>query len=178
MRWFAAALACFIISACVAEQPESAKTVAAYEVPLPSEQDRAEFLSVVREVAREEGLHVDSSTQEHLRRTAETIPTAEMTIHAAVWRGETDEVSEAVIMDQHDHIGQVWIMFAQGVDPQFATRFRERLMREVMHRWPETLSLPIMPNGAIPLYADLDRTADGYVVDPAAAPKYSAQPPS
>lgn len=178
MRWFVAALACSIVSACVVEQPESARTVAAYEVPLPSEQDRTEFLSVVSEVARAEGLHLDSATQQELRRTAETIPTAEMTVHAAVWRGETDDESEAVIMDQHDHIGQVWIMFSLGEDPQLATRFRERVMREITARWPETLSLPIMPNGVIPLHADLVRTPDGYIVDPAAAPKYAERRPS
>jgi hypothetical protein len=101
-----------------------------------------------------------------------------MTIHATVWRGEKDDDSEAVIMDQHDHLGQVWIMFSQGEDPQLATRFRQRAMREIMARWPETLSLPIMPNGAIPLHADRVRTPEGYIVDPAAVSKYAEEPPS
>lgn len=129
-------------------------------------------------MARAEGLHIDSATRQELQRTAEIIPAAEMTIHATVWRGEKDDDSEAVIMDQHDHLGQVWIMFSQGEDPQLATRFRQRAMREIMARWPETLSLPIMPNGAIPLHADRVRTPEGYIVDPAAVSKYAEEPPS
>lgn len=178
MRWLPAVLACSIVSGCVVEQPESAETVAAYEIPIPSRRERAEFLSVIGEVASAEGLHVDSATRQELQRTAEIIPTAEMTIHAAIWRGEGHNESEAVIMDQHDHLGQVWIMFSRGEDPQLATDFRERAMREVMARWPETVSLPIMPNGAIPLHADLIRTPEGYIVDPTAASKYTEEPSS
>jgi len=37
-------------------------------------------------------------------------------------------------------------------------------MREIMQRWPCTLSLPIMPTGAIPLHGDLVRTSNGYMV--------------
>ena len=168
MRWIAAALACSIVSGCVAEQPESAETIAAYEVPLQSEQDRVEFLAVVGEAARAEGLHLDAATRQELE-----FLIAERTVHAAVWRGETDDEAEAVIMDQPDHLGQVWIMFLRGENPQLATRFRERTMAEIMARWPTTLSLPIMPNGAIPLHADLVRTPEGYIVDPAAASKYA-----
>ena len=175
MRSLPALLICAVTASCVVAQPESGKTVAAYEVPLQTEQDRAEFLSIISAVARAEGLHVDSATQQELQRTAEIIPTAEMSVHAAVWRGSTDNDSEAVIMDQHDHLGQVWIMFARGENPQLATRFRERAMQQVTARWPATLSLPIMPNGAIPLHADLIRTPDGYIVDPSAASKYSEE---
>lgn len=46
-------------------------------------------------------------------------------------------------------------------------------MSQIMLRWPETLSLPIMPTGAIPLHSDLIRTPNGYVVNPAEAHKYS-----
>lgn len=53
-----------------------------------------------------------------------------------------------------------------------ASRFRENAMREIMLRWPGTLSLPIMPTGAIPLVEDLVRTPNGYVVNPSAAHKY------
>lgn len=81
-------------------------------------------------------------------------------------------------MDQHDHLGQVWVMFLRGEDPPLATRFRDRVMREIMVRWPETLSLPITANGRIPLHGDLVRTAEGYVVNPAAASRYAERPPS
>jgi hypothetical protein len=40
-------------------QPESAKTVAAFEIPLPSEADRNQFLSVLRAAAEADGMHVD-----------------------------------------------------------------------------------------------------------------------
>ena len=173
MRWLAAFLTCSIVAGCFVAQPQSAKVVAAYEISLQSEEDRVEFLAIIRMTASAEGLHVDSATQQELQRTADIRPTAEMTMHAAVWRGSKDDESEAVIMDQYDHLGRVWIMFSKGEDPQLATRFRERVMREIMARWPESLSLPIMPNGAIPLSADLIRTPDGYIVDPSAASKYS-----
>ena len=69
-------------------------------------------------------------------------------------------------------LGQVWIAFFRGTDPTLNNRFRESAMREIMRRWPDTLSLPIMPTGAIPLHRDLIRTANGYVVNPAEAHKY------
>jgi hypothetical protein len=44
-----------------------------------------------------------------------------------------------------------------------------------MRSWPGTLSLPIMPTGAIPLRRDLIRTPRGYVVNPAEVHKYELQ---
>jgi hypothetical protein len=165
-----------VVAGCgVAPQPESAKTVAAFEVSLPTEQDRTEFLSVLRRVAKAEGLHVDSASQQELKRMAEAIPESKMTIHAAVWRGTNDDELEASILDQPDHLGQAWIMFSKGEDPALATRFRDRAMAEILLRWPGTLSLPIMPTGAVPLHRDLIRTPTGYVIDPSAAPKYELE---
>lgn len=46
-------------------------------------------------------------------------------------------------------------------------------MRAVTRIWPDTLPLPIMPTGAIPLHRDLIKTPDGYVVDPTKARKYA-----
>jgi hypothetical protein len=120
-------------------------------------------------------MHVDADSREELERTAKVIPRAAMTIHAAVWRGSEDEESVASVMDQHDHLGQAWIMFSKGTDPRIATKFREHAMREILRRWPDTLSLPIMPTGAIPLYGDLIRTPNGYVVAPSAASKYTME---
>jgi len=155
------------------EQPESIKTVAAFEVPLPLESDRNEFLSVLDAAAKAEGMHMDSESSENLRQTADAIPQAKMTIHAAVWRGRDDDELIASVMDQSDHLGQVWILFHKGKDPQLASRFRVRAMSEIMQHWPNTLSLPIMPTGAIPLYQDLVRQPGGYVVNPSAAYKYT-----
>ena len=44
-------------------------------------------------------------------------------------------------------------------DPKLAHRFRERATREITLRWPDCLSLPIMPTGAILLHSNLVRTA-------------------
>lgn len=162
---------CFVV-ACTLKQPESAKTVAAFEVPLASENDRNEFLSVLRSAAKTEGMHVDTASKSELESLAKAIPLAEMTMNAAVWRGANDDESIASAMDSHDHLGQVWIMFSKGKDPVIATRFRERVMREIKLRWPDTLSLPIMPTGAIPLPRDLIRTPTGYVVNPTEAYRY------
>lgn len=98
-----------------------------------------------------------------------------MTVHAAVWRGTSDGRSEAVIMDQADHLGQVWIMFLTGEDPLLAKRFRDKAVKEIFARWPATLSLPIMPAGAIPLHRDLVRTEHGYEVAHSAAARYTVK---
>jgi hypothetical protein len=162
----------------VADQPESLRTVAAYEIPLPSEQDRSRFLAMVSQEAQAEGMHLDAASPEELAQTARAIPAAAMSVHAAVWRGAEDDFSEATIMDQPDHIGLVWIMFAQGEDPRLATRFRQRVMRRIRERWPDTQSLPIMPTGAIPHHRDLRRTPDGYRVEANVAASYELPPSS
>jgi hypothetical protein len=164
---------CAAILGCgVAPQPESIKTVAAFEVPLQSKADREQFLSVLRAAAEVEGMHVDSERDADLENDAKASPNFKMTMKAAVWRGSSDEEAVASAMDQFDHLGQVWLMFSRGKDPATVARFRERAMHEVMLHWPNTLSLPIMPTGAIPLYRDLIRTPTGYVVNPSEAHKY------
>jgi hypothetical protein len=155
-----------------ATQPESAKTVAAFEVPLPSEADRNQFLSVLREAAESEGMHVDVESTRDLAKETKISSAFAKTMNAAVWRGPNDDEVGASAMDQPDHLGLVWIMFSRGKDPQLTTRFRESAMRQIMLRWPDTLSLPIMPTGAIPLHRDLIRTPNGYVVSPTEAYKY------
>jgi hypothetical protein len=147
--------------------------VAAFEVPLPSQSERERFLSVLRKVAANYGMHVDAETQEELERQARVGPEFKMTMNAAVWRGTSDDEPIASVMDQADHLGQVWIFFDRGEDPALSSRFRGDTMREVVRSWPATLSLPLMPTGAIPLHRDLIKTPKGYVVDPAEAGKYS-----
>jgi hypothetical protein len=153
-------------------QPESMKTVAAYEIPLPSEADRELFLSVLRAAAAVDGMHVDAASKGDLAVEAKSSPYSKMTMSAAVWRGSNDDEAVASAMDQFDHLGQVWLMFSRGEDPAMAARFRERAMREIMLHWPSTLSLPVMPTGAIPLHRDLIRTSTGYIVNPSEAHKY------
>lgn len=99
-----------------------------------------------------------------------------MTFSAAVWRGKDDDESIASAMDFQDHLGRVWISFSLGQDADRSKRFREALVPAIEKTWPGTASLPIMPNGAIPLARDLVRTAAGYRVEPEAAVRYQDQP--
>jgi len=173
MRWIIAIVIFAVITGCgVAQQPESARTVAAFEVPLPSEADREQFLAILRAAAEAEGMHVDTESKQDLENAARASPLLEMTMNAAVWRGANDDEAMASAMDQHDHLGQVWIMFFRGKDPALSSRFRERAMHAIKRQWPNTLPLPIMPTGAIPLHADLIRTTTGYVVKPSEAHRY------
>ena len=173
MRRIAFLVIYVLVTACgPTAQPESAKTVAAFEVPLSSDADRNQFLAVLRAAAAPEGMHVDAESSEDLKAEAKVSPNFEMTMKAAVWRGANDDEAVASAMDQFDHLGRVWIMFSRGKDQTLTSRFRENAMREIMLRWPDTLSLPIMPTGAIPLAQDLVRTPTGYVVNPSEAHKY------
>jgi hypothetical protein len=168
----AVAVCALLIGCAPTAQPEGARTVAAFEVPLPSETDRDQFLAVLRAAAAPEAMHVDAEGSEDLKAEAKVSPNFEMTMKAAVWRGSTDDEAVASAMDQFDHLGRVWIMFSRGKDPTLTSRFRENAMREILLRWPGTLSLPIMPTGAIPLAQDLIRTPNGYIVNPSEAHKY------
>jgi hypothetical protein len=162
----------FITACGPTPQPESARTVAAFEVPLQSAADRNQFLAVLRAAANADGMHVDAASRQELESEAKVSPKSAMTINAAVWRGSNDDEAIASAMDQFDHLGRVWITFSRGRDAALTSRFRENAMREIMLRWPDTLSLPIMPSGAIPLAQDLVRTPTGYVVNPSEAHKY------
>jgi hypothetical protein len=172
MRWIVTLAIFIVITGCFKAQPESAKTVAAFEVPLPSEADRRQFLLVLRAAAEAEGMHVDNDSSNELRQLAELNPALAMTVHAAVWRSSNHDVAVASAMDQQDHLGNVWLLFSRGEDPALTSRFQQRVMREIMVQWPSTLSLPIMPTGVVPLYRDLIRTTNGYLVNPAEAQKY------
>jgi hypothetical protein len=173
MRLVVLVAICAVIGGCAEErQPESLETVAAFEVALPSEQDRKEFLSVLDAAAKLEGMHVDSVDGAELGREANFNQAFKQTMNAAVWRGANDEELIASAMDRFDHLGRTWLMCLRGKDPAMATRFRKRAMREIMLRWPGTLTLPIMPSGTIPVVSDLVRTPTGYVVKPSEAHKY------
>lgn len=166
---------CMVFLGCVAPQPDSGRTVVAFEVPLHTPSDRAEFLAILRQVSQADGLHVDAQSESSLRQTAEVIPEAKKTLHATVWRGTEDEHAEAVIMDVHDHLGLVWIAFMRGEDPAAAIRFRERVMHRIRLRWPETMSLPVMPTGSIPNRDQLVKSSSGYKLDPAHVASYDVK---
>lgn len=173
MRWASAQIVYIVLAGCgVAPQPESYRTVAAYEVPLPLQEDREAFLSILRAAATVEGLHVDSARSEDLQSEAKAIPLAESTLRATVWRGKDDNEPIASAMDGSDHLGKVWVTFSKGTDQALNVRLQQRAMSQIKERWPSTLSLPIMPTGAIPLPRDLIRTSTGYIVDPKQASRY------
>ena len=159
-----------LCTACGAmEQPKSAKTVAAYEVPLPTASDKRRFLALLTQKAEAAGFHVDAATDEELKATSVV---SLQTFNATVWRGKDDEDPIASAMDFRDRLGRVWISFSLGEDPARSRQFRGGLMPAIKESWPDTASLPIMPNGAIPLTEDLVRTPQGYIVKPSAAAKY------
>jgi len=160
----------FACSACgVAPQPKTARTVAAYEIPVPTASDHNELLNLLSQEARAEGFHVDADTDEENRQLSEVSP---ITINAAVWRGRNDDEAIASVMDGADHLGLAWLAFSKSDEPERTAKFRESVMKRIMARWPKTQSLPVMPTGAIPLHEDLVLTKDGYRVKREAASKY------
>lgn len=162
-------LAALCVCCAPVTQPDSTRTVAAYEVPLPSSHEKAEFLALLSDVAHKHGFHVDSASSDELRAVSAVSP---QTFRAAVWRGVNDDEKIASAMDFGTHLGKIWLTFSLGEHPQQNALFRDEVMPLIKERWPETASLPIMPSGAIPLDRDLIRTPSGYVVKPAEAHKY------
>lgn len=160
-----------VVGCGVAPQPESARVAAAFEVPLPTQEDRETFLSILSDVAKAEGLHVVSASNEELEHQSSS---HRMTLHAAVWRGQDNDEAIASARDGPEHLGRVWLTFSKGQDPVLNERFRDAAMRSILQRWPGTLPLPIMPTGAIPLSRDLIRTPEGYIVNPNEAVRYGA----
>ncbi|ATY32306.1 hypothetical protein [Sphingomonas psychrotolerans] len=168
MKRFALAFVAVCSSCAEADQPESARTVAAFEVPLPTQADKQAFLNVVREEASRVGYHLDAATPDELRYLSVASP---ITMNAAVWRGN-DEEAVASAMDLPDNLGFVWFSFSKGTQPERVAAFRDSVMRRVSARWVQTIRLPIMPTGAIPHRMDLVRTPSGYEVDPLEKAKY------
>lgn len=160
------------VAGCVAPQPESLDTVAAFEIPVPTASDRTELLTLIRQEAEADGLQLYAASDEQLRDVSEAIPDARRTVDATVWRGSENALPEVTITDGADHPGRAWITFAKGEDTAQAAQFRERLMRRILLRWPETIALPVMPGGTIPHARHLIRTPSGYKLDPAYAGHY------
>lgn len=146
-------------------QSESAKTVAAFEVPLTTAVDRADFLTILQAEAAIEGLDLNIETAEEMERWAEMAPELRKSIEVTVYRGGEVRQSEARVSDQ-SHLGHVWISFERGEDPSLARRFRERLMSRIVERWPGTLSVPVAQTGSLPHKEDLRRGDHGYEIDP------------
>ncbi|MFN3931769.1 MAG: hypothetical protein ACK4JY_08485 [Brevundimonas sp.] len=152
-------------------QPEGLRTVAAFEVPLTSAVDRADFLTMLIAEARAEGLNVDVETAEEMESWAEMSPKLGTSIHATVYRGDDLRQAEAHVSDRF-HPGHVWVSFNQGEDPALARRFRERLMSRTTEQWPETLSVPVAQTGSLPAKEHLVRGNQGYEIDQAKMASY------
>ncbi|HEX7848988.1 MAG TPA: hypothetical protein VF485_04560 [Sphingomonas sp.] len=167
MLSFAIALLC--VACGPVPQPNSIRTVAAFEIPLPTAADHAAFLQLLRSEAAATGYHVDAADADELQRMSEVSP---ITLNATIWRGANDDEIVASAMDSKYNLGRVWLSFAKGEDPERFARFRKRLMAKIVRRWPRTASLPILPNGAIPLADDLTRTPSGYRLKATARSKY------
>jgi hypothetical protein len=142
MRWIALALLPLCLACGVWPQPKSANIVAAFDVPLPDREQRAEFLALLSAAAEAEGLHLDAATPEDLERLSGVSPT---TISATVWRGTDDDEPVALVLNPPDSLGTARISFLKGDDLGLAARFRERVMRQILARWPSTTSLPVPP---------------------------------
>lgn len=153
----------------VAPQPKSARTVAAFEVPLSTASDREDLVALLSQEAKTERFHVDATNAEELNQLSSVSP---ITINAAVWRGKYDDEAVASVIDGADHLGLAWLTFSKSEEPERTARFRDSVMQRIMLRWPKTLALPIMPTGAIPLHDDLLLTKEGYRVKRQAASKY------
>lgn len=81
--------------------------MAAFAVPLRSEADRNQFLSILRAAAEPEGMHVDAESARDLAQEAKVGPLFANTMNAAVWRGANDDEVVASALDLPDKLGQV-----------------------------------------------------------------------
>lgn len=167
-----------VVTLCVGCKPanqESVRTVAAIEIPLKSDADRNDLVTLLRREAIAVGnLHVDNVTERWRRFEAQngaTLPGGRGTIFVGVWRGTNDDQPIADVNDM-GHPGRAWLTFAKGQDVARSTNFRERLLADVNRRWPEAKSLPILPSGALPFADDLVLTTNGYGISAASASRY------
>jgi len=152
-------------------QPESLRTVAAYEVPLTSAEDRADLLALFDSEARPLGLAVDAETPEEMEVWARMSPDLRTSIHATVYR-EGDRSQTYADVSDRQFSGRVWIIFSQGEDVALGRRFRNQLMHSVLERWPATLPVPVAQTGSLPLVEDLVLGEGGYEIDPAKTAGY------
>lgn len=153
-------------------QPESARIVAAFEVPLTTSVDRADFLTILAAEAAAEGLDVKVETAQEMERWAKMSPKLRKSIDVIVYRGDDLRQTEARVSDQF-HFDDVWISFTRGEDPALARRFRDQLMSRTIERWPETLIVPVAQTGSLPHKKDLVRTDVGYEINPARLAGYN-----
>src|SRR5437764_9595465 len=115
-----------LVAACSPVDQESVRTVAAIEVPLRSDADRADLLAMFRRAAAAAGLHVDDGSAEgrDFEREANMLePQDRLTLNVGVWRGADDDELEIEADDQF-HPGRVWVSFLRGSQPNRSIRMR------------------------------------------------------
>jgi hypothetical protein len=152
-------LAYLFLSACgVAEQPDWAKTVVAYGIEAPTEKDRSDLIEILRRVARAQGHHVDSATDQELAEVYH------LTINACAWKGKEDHETLACAMDFEERPGLIYLTFDKGSAPGLNTRFRDAVVDELTERFGALPKIPQMPNGALPLARELVLDGKNYTV--------------
>ena len=158
-----------LLASCSVPQAESMRAVAAYDILLPMEEEKAAFLDLLESVAETHGYHVDAATPSELERISLSYP---ISINASIWRGEDDEEKIATILSAPDAVDHIWIIFPKGENPELSTNFRNTLVARIEEVWPQTTSLPIAPTGAIPHLRDMVLTPAGYEIKPEEMQKY------
>ena len=128
--------------------------VAALELPLETSRDRADLLTILKNNADANGLHVDDVSQRwrdflnNVKDQPATSP-VEKTIYVGLWRGPDDDDLE-VSIDDGGHQGRPWVVFYNGKRPILAGKDRGDLIAALRHRWPRTITIPIAPEGGLP----------------------------
>lgn len=148
----------------VVEQPASFRSVAAVEISLRTPADRNDLLAMLRRHAAAGGLHVDDVSRQvvELQRSDPSFPDfARRSIYVGVFRGTDDDQLE-VSVDDSGHPGRAWVIFLRGAQVAAATRLREELLGNIRQRWPDVPSVPVLPDGGLPLADDLVQTPTGY----------------
>jgi hypothetical protein len=150
----------------------------AIEVPIASAQDRQALIDTLRHAAQiDPAVHVEDATAQWLAmqaRDRSTPPGKRATLYVGVWRGAGDKVPLAEAMD-YLHPGRVWVTFREGSDP---FHVRVAALSGIQVRFPQAHGLPVLPDGGLPLDADLRLTTQGYRIDPARAAAYYLPPTS
>ena len=163
-----------MVTACAPVDQESVRTVAAMEIPLAGDADRAELIAMLERDARAKGLHIDASTAKRVSfddRTNTWVEDEATPFELAVWRGTHDDEVEAYVSDAFKS-GHAWVVFLRGTQPHRSALFREPLIGEMKSHWPAAQMLPILPTGGIPNARDLVLTDQGYRIIRSAAPNY------
>ncbi len=159
MRRLVALASPITLAACgIAEQPDWIETVAAYGIETSSKSERDDLLAVLNQVAEEHGHHLDSASEETLEEVYE------LTINACVWKGQEDDETLACAMDSEDRPGLVYLTFNKGTDPVGNDAFRSAATAALEGRFGRMRSIPVMPNGALPLARDLAFDGEKYSV--------------